>query len=1015
MTPELTQINRLPGRASFPAADAKNTIDLNGDWSFNMVNSPNRVDPLWLGGNTEAGDWKSIPVPSNWTLRGYGHPHYTNIKMPFPEQAPHVPEENPTGIYRRTVNIPKKWQDRRMVLRVGGAESVLYVYCNGQPVAMSKDSRLAAEFDLSQTLVPGKENLLVLIVVKWSDASHIEDQDQWWMGGIFRDVTLYATPQIYIADLFVRGVPNLETGEGELQVDLQIGYPGNTEQGVTTTINFCDPDSGESQTFKGDIPDEDGHLAVHKGSNRFQHPVGSVQLWNAEIPRLYRVEIEIQSRCGTQKTAVDIGFRSVETKDGCLWINGEKVRIRGANRHEHDPVKGKVITTESMVRDIELLKQHNFNAVRCSHYPNDPRWYELCDRYGLYVIDEANIEAHAAYNTLCRDSRYTAAFVERVSRMVLQNKNHPSIILWSLGNESGYGPNHDAAAGWVRHYDPTRPLHYEGAISRSQSKVDWDHGHRATDVIGPMYASHAELDEWFRGPRDNPQRPLILCEYSHAMGNSNGCLAEYFELFEKYHEKGLQGGFIWEWCDHGILQKEADGREYFAYGGDFGDQPNDANFVCDGLVSANRIPHPACEEHKYLARPLTATIKNIDTGILAITNRYDFKDSSSITLEWQVQVDGAIAFSGAQKLPAIPARQTSEITLQDWDAIQYSGDKEVFLNLRTKENHQTIWAHPSFTLATEQLVIQEVSEIQPLRNANEITVTSQGDSSSLTMKTGSIHSVFNLKTGILESLSLKNHNILTGGILPAIWRAPTDNDGLKLWTGQDHKALGRWQKVGLHQLQWRLNNVSEVHESHNSKTIITQWQGSGRDQWNDFSAELSYQWKNGSLNVAAEIKIHDDIPDLPRVGLQTQLCQPKPNFRWYGRGPWENYPDRQSSAHFGIYQVTLEELEVNYVMPQESGRRGDLRWLEIHSAEKPILQIQSTEPFAFTTSRYSLANMTTAKRRTELIPVKNPEIFLDHQHRGLGTASCGPDTLDHYKLTQKSYQFSFSFSAEVTK
>ena len=550
-------------------------------------------------------------------MHGYDRPHYTNVQMPWGNARPACPDANPTGLYRHGFEVPAEWNGRRIVLQIGGAESVLYVWVNGHPVGMGKDSRLPQEFDITDFVEWGKKNLLCCAVVKWSDATFIEDQDQWWMGGIFRDVFLYATAPTHIADVFALADLKPDLTTGLLTVTTKIGFPGEPEDGWSVEAQLYGP--GGAAVFSALLA---GPLkAATKHRDHEQAPLGQVvlraevptpSLWSSETPSLYTLTVALYSPAGdvVEATGCRLGFRRVEIGDRELQINGRPVLIRGMNRHEHDPVRGKAITRESMIADIQLMKRFNVNAVRTSDYPNAEAWYDLCDEYGLYLVDEANLESHAFQNEMCRDPAYASAFVERGLRMVERDKNHASVILWSLGNESGYGPNHDAMAGWIRHYDPSRPLFYEPAIwgwdktpgpslYELMGRWGWDRpksGKPASDIICPMYFPISSLVKWAQFDDPDDRRPLILCEYSHAMGNSNGSLGDYWDAFEAYD--GLQGGFIWEWVDHGLAQTTADGRPYFAFGGDFGDKPNDLNFCCDGIVGADRVPHPALWEFK---------------------------------------------------------------------------------------------------------------------------------------------------------------------------------------------------------------------------------------------------------------------------------------------------------------------------------------------------------------------------------------------------------------------------------
>ena len=683
-TPEVSGFGRLPMRATaYPFADAASALgvgrdsspfvlDLNGDWRFALVDRPEAAPATFPGDGFDDGAWSELPVPSNWTMHGYGRPQYTNIQMPFDADPPAVPEDNPIGLYRTWFTPPADWEGRRLVLHVGGAESVLYVWVNGELVGAGKDSRLPNEFDVTVLAKPGEANLLACAVVKWSDASYLEDQDQWWMGGIHRDVFVYSTAPTHIADVHAIASLEPDLANGRLSVGVKVGFAHRAEPGWTVSVELFGPDGAAVGSTSGEV------LGSAKGRDRMHGSLGTAMiscdvrsplLWSSETPHRYIVVVTLSRASGppVEATSCRVGFRRIEIGDRQLLINGAPVLIAGMNRHEHHPSRGKAVTREDMLEDIRLMKRFNVNAVRTAHYPNAEAWYDLCDEHGLYVIDEANIESHAFIHTLCRDPRYAAAFLERGMRMVERDKNHPCVIAWSLGNESGHGPNHDALAGWIRRFDPTRPLHYEGAVwgwnegvghpanAEPAALGQEGEGPRrasarlASDILCPMYPPIEAIIAW--AERDDPadRRPMILCEYSHAMGNSNGCIGEYFDAFREH--LGLQGGFVWEWCDHALLRRLPDGKEELAYGGDFGDEPNDLNFCCDGIVGAERVPHPALWEFKALAQPVVAMWAERDAGLLEIHSRRYFTDLSDLHGRWTLEVDGIARADG--ELPTL--------------------------------------------------------------------------------------------------------------------------------------------------------------------------------------------------------------------------------------------------------------------------------------------------------------------------------------------------------------------------
>ncbi|MCU0669513.1 MAG: DUF4981 domain-containing protein, partial [Myxococcota bacterium] len=715
--PGVTAIGRAPMHATFApypdrdaalaGEDSPLRISLDGTWRFTLVDAPDAAPADWHARDFDDAAWSAIEVPTSWTLQGFGTPAYTNVRMPFATEPPAVPAENPTGLHRRRFTLPAEWDGRRVTLTIGSAESIVYVWVNGAPVGMGKDSRLPSEFEITPHLVPG-ENVVALAVVQWSDATWLEDQDQWWLPGLHRSVTLTATGPTWIADLALRPALGAKAGEATLDAELRVGFSADPEPGWRVDFEVIDARGkslaslagAEVPVFRRGSPVLElvdgyvfrGHVA------RATLGLRGIAAWSHETPVLYRVVATLRDPSGGVREVVAqrIGFRSIEVRDNQLLVNGRPVQIVGVNRHEWDERRGRAVGLAGMRRDLLLMKRHHVNAVRCSHYPNDERFYDLCDELGLYVIDEANLETHARWSSLCHDARYQTAMIERGARMVLRDRNHPCIVLWSLGNESGYGAAHDAMAAWIRRTDPTRPLHYEGAIGK--------HLHAeapCTDVVCPMYASIDEIVAWSKARRDR-RRPLILCEYSHAMGNSNGSLSDYFAAFEKH--RGLQGGFLWEWVDHGILCEEPDGRSYHAYGGDFGEAVHDANFCCDGIVGADRTPHPALEELKSLAQPVRVRAIDAARGRVEIENRRWFTDLRDLAARFEVAVDGRVVQRGALRLPAIGPRERAALRVPLRRPALAAGERPV-VTVTFTQRRETSWAPAGETVAWTQITL----------------------------------------------------------------------------------------------------------------------------------------------------------------------------------------------------------------------------------------------------------------------------------------------------------------------
>src|SRR3954468_12991559 len=731
--PELASLNRLPPTATLRREPSR-ARSLDGRWDFRLAPRPEDAERA----RRRTRGWTQVDVPGLWTMQGFGRPHYTNVVMPFPDEPPDVPEENETGIYRRTFELPRGWRSRPVVLEFGGSEGMLCVLVNGEAVGIAKDARTPASFDISDVVEHGEPNEVTAVVLRWSDAAFVEDQDQWWHGGVSRSIRLVSPT---VTDVEWHG-----DGEGEFSVAADLDGDARVLDGRGRVV---------------------ARTAVGGGGR-----VRDVQQWSAETPALYTLEVETEG----ETVSCEVGFRTVEIRDRRLLVNGEPVMIAGVNRHEHDDTSGRVVSRASMEADARLMKRFNVNAVRTSHYPNDPYWLQLCDRHGLYVVDEANIESHAYYDELCSDPAYRAQWVERVANMVERDKNHPSVIFWSLGNESGYGANHDAAAGWVRARHPSRPLHYEGAIA-----LDWSAGRAATDVVCPMYADVESIVRWAERATDDP-RPLILCEYSHAMGNSNGGLADYWAAFRRHD--ALQGGFIWEWVDHGIKQISPSGREHWAYGGDFGDEPNDGNFCADGIVWPDRTPHPALHELKFLAQPIEVEARG--GGRFRIHNRQHFASLDRYRGEWGLEADGVRVAGGGLPALRIAPGESLDVTL-DLPA----ADGERFVTFRFVLRGETEWTAAGHEVATQQL---------PLPGGSR-------------RRSGS-GKALDVEDGILPGLVLDGPRL-------QLWRAPTNTAARPLVENRGAGPLERWRELGLDRLELELVSARPGELVHRAQGVAT--------------------------------------------------------------------------------------------------------------------------------------------------------------------------------------------------
>ncbi|MCG8453370.1 MAG: DUF4981 domain-containing protein [Spirochaetales bacterium] len=1072
MQPEITGINVLPPRAtsySFPSMEGAHEprenspwfLDLNGSWDFSLRSKPEDVQPEDVLSDAKRMDARPITVPANWTMEGVGDdPWYTNVQMPFTCKPPHVPEENPTGIYHRSFSVDSSWMNRRTVLHFDGVESCFFVFVNGQEVGFSKDSRTPSAFDITGFLNNG-ENQLTVVVLRWSDGSFLEDQDHWWMAGIYRDVYLYSTGERRIRDAWCTPTlcdvqPQEGHGDAGFEERRQLKFspfhdqsqesgPAAVPANLAVDILVDGEESLEDYSFALSLEDAQGHLLLQKhqvGSTRFRtvrhtdpdrggqdhvrlsFPLEGVQSWSSEHPILYRLRLALLNPQGEVVEALShrIGFRSVTIAQRELRINEKPVLIKGVNRHEHDPKTGKTVDRQSMIADILLLKQHNFNAVRTAHYPNTPEWYDLCDEYGIYLVDEANIECHDYYDQLCRDPRWTAAFVDRVRRMVIRDRNHPSIILWSMGNESGYGPNHDAAIAFTRRTDPTRPIHYEGAVRPEWGQgltVHQDHWNRqGTDVVCPMYESVDDMIHYATQVADD--RPYIACEYSHAMGNSNGNLKEYWDAFHRVH--GLQGGFIWDWVDQGLEKTAPNGKTYWAYGGDYDEPVHDFDFCINGLIWPNRTPHPAMEECKYLTQPLAFSLQAAPTPgsapYLTITNRQDFSGTAWLEASWELLIDGTPQASGPLSLPPIPVGQEAKVPLPCALPALAQG-KEAHLNLTVRVREATAWCPAGHIIASEQLPI--AGSYTPLLRTTphggdsadspafvEETwqeLSPQGSTRRFALGKEELHIA---PDGSLSWLG-DSQPVALSGPEPHFWRAATDNDGIREWSGQEGKPLGQWMAAGLNRLVIQKYMV----EIQGSQLILkTVHAASDGPEGMEIRVTRSFTaLKGGGLGVDGEFFLPQQLPSLPRVGLLLQLPQDYQQLRWYGRGPHENYSDRNASAFLGCWESTVNNQFVPYILPQECGNKTDVRWASLQSSEGS-LRVLMDRVFQFSALPHSPTELFEARHTSDLQDDGETWLSLDVAHRGLGTGSCGPQTREEYEVSPGHYTWRLALIRE---
>ena len=1063
--PQVVGINKLPAHAPLiPYPDEHAALSGNreqslyfqlltgpecdqgdGRWKFKLVDNPQAAPDNFFAPNFDSSAWDDLPVPGNWMMHGYDKPIYTNVKMPFAPNPPYVPADNPTGLYRHTFTIPADWANRQIFISFDGVESAFYLWVNGQKVGYSQGSRLPAEFDLTPYVRPG-ENTLAAMVIRWSDGSYLEDQDHWWMAGIYRDVYLYSTPQTHMVDLFARTELDADYRDATLRVRASINFyrPRTPPEPYEREIRFPRP-TGFTVTMQ--LFDAAGQPVFDAPLSRpvmvsdwvpsdvnFSQSVPNPHKWSAETPYLYTLILTLKDSGGhtIEVESCKIGFRQVDIKGRELWVNGKPVLLKGVNRHDHHDTRGKAVPVETMIADIKLMKQFNFNAVRTAHYPNNSIFYDLCDRYGLYVIGEANIEGHALYNKLPNDPRWTTAFLERGQRMVERDKNHPSIIMWSLGNESGYGPNHDALAGWIRGYDPTRPILYEGATSHFTVMINdetadltrkptddemyrrrgWQVGHVAGDVYATLYPSVNHIIAYARDPANT--LPLIMAEYAHSMGNGTGNLKEYWEAIETHH--GLQGGFIWDWMDQGLVKVDARGQKYWAYGGDFGDTINNMNFCINGLIWPDHTPHPAMFEHKKVVQPVGITGVDPPAGKFEITNKNYFTDLSSLSGAWALSVDGEIVQHGDLPALDLPPQQSREITIP-FATPQPVPGAEYFLTIRFTLKHDTLWANAGHEVAWEQFPIPVDAPAPVTVRPDAMPALSMTETFGEVTVTGHDFSlVFDKAAGEISTFKFRQTDLLVSSPRLNVWRAPTDNDGFKFNTTQTNKLRYQWLAAGLDRLEFhnKLASVRQLAPQVVRVVILTTAQAEGVPTGISHRAEYTI-YGSGDVIIANTIKADLAIRSLPRVGLTMRLPGEFEQFSWYGRGPHENYIDRNTGAAIDLYHSPVDAQYVPYIMPQENGNKTGVRWLTLTNGSGIGLLAVARPTMEAGVSHFSPADLYRCYHTNELTRLNDVILNLDYRQCGLGGASCGPGTLEKYLVPPGAYEFTVRLRPFATK
>ena len=941
----------------------KGFLNLNGNWHFELYPYPELVSKNITELASRMKDNPLIPVPSTWQTQGYDHMHYTDVLYPIPINPPFVPTENPTGVYYREFSYDVK-EEKKVHLLFEGVSSYYECFINGEFVGSNKGSRMETVFDVTSFL---KENNEIIVkVLKWSDGTYLEDQDMWWLSGIFRDVSLYEVSVDDVEDIRIETLADEKYENFTLSVSLKntnnLLVKGALYEGQKPMIELNQFENNQSQTL-----------------------IESPKKWNAETPHLYTLILEVTGQNTTEYIPFKVGFRTVEIKDNQLKVNGETIFINGVNRHDFMPTGGMTTTLEIMEDDIRLMKKHNMNAVRTSHYPSKKEFYDLCDKYGLYVIDEADLECHGFentgdYNWISDNSKWTKAYVDRGVRMVQRDFNHPSIIMWSLGNESGAGQNFAEMYQAIKKID-TRPIHYEGDRQVAYS-----------DVYSTMYS---RLENLIKIGRDTEgQKPHIHCEYGHAMGNGPGGLREYQEVMRRYDR--LQGGFIWEWYDHGI-QKERNGGVTYFYGGDYGDTPNNSNFCIDGLLMPNRVPSPAMAEYKQIIAPVEVDYHD---GILNIKNLYDFADLEGVQLTYQFVSGQENLIQEELILPSIPPQTNQDIEIKLPELV---GNADIYLNIQfTKEIPQI----GKVEISHNQFLVKQIIATKELSAQVELEVEKAYPK--VVVHSGEREFIFNEITGKLESIVEAGQELLKSGFDFTLWRAPIDNDMYK---------VDAWKETYfLHQVVEQLESFEIVEKTNSIEIKVVQYASSTNQNWGYRIEEKFVFESNGCLKLAfkGETKLRgDNVPEmLPRIGFDLVFDNSFEAVSWYGNGPGESYRDSYAASYMGIFNKKVEEMHTDYIYPQENGARTEVNWSELTSLTGKKVRFDFDTPVTFTSHDYSRMQLEKAKHTDELERGGDTFVTIDAIHSGLGSNSCGQEQYEKDKAKFEDFELSFVMTFE---
>lgn len=993
---QIDGVNRMPARAHFLTFPSKEKAllnnnrythafkNLNGVWKFMFLDAPEYSPEGFFNSDFDVTKMDDITVPGNWQLQGYGKMHYSDLWYNFPINPPYVPTENPTGIYKRTFFVEESYRDKKIIIRFCGVDSAYHLWINGKEVGYSKVARNESEFDITDIIRVGEENDVTVRVYQWSDGTYLEDQDMWWESGIFRDVELIGVPKDGINDYKVIADLDDEYKNGIFKVEAFL----RTTKEVNVTFELVD--AGENTVFTKTVVAKEGKACIDE-------VIADVNHWTAETPYLYKLFMTVEDDGQiVEVIPQNVGFRNIRLNGETFLVNGVAIKFKGVNRHDYSPQNGRVVSREEIEKDIILMKQFNINAIRTSHYPNSYYLYDLCDEYGMYLIAETDLECHGFeltgdYKWITDDPSWELAYVSRMTRMIERDKNHPAIIFWSLGNESAFGCNFRKMTDVAHEMDPTRLVHYEG-----------DFDVESADVYSTMYT-------WIENPKkpylmkdiiEKSKKPHVHCEYCHAMGNGPGNLKDYQDLV--YAHDKLQGGFVWEWFDHGIESFTESGEKYYRYGGDFGDDPSNKDFCIDGLIMPDRTPSPGLYEYKKVIEPITTTAVDIQKGIINLLSRYDFANLDRFNLVYKVMEDDVILQTGFMAVPSIEARANKDITLPyDLSAIKVKPGAHYYVNISYQLREDTSYASSGHELATAQFELPLYKEGIVVRPEGILNV--EKEHTTLHVKGANFSLDFNLVNGNLMNIVRDGMQVLSKGPRLTLWRAPISND---------MEIIDKLKKVYFLHLEHEVvMNIDYHMEGNILKVEVDTINSTTNSAWHFKTKYVYTVCPSGDILIDVEGTPSgrvDLAPDmLPRIGVSMHLDKSMEHVRYFGMGPGENYADSKEAAQMGLYANTVDGLFTNYVIPQENGNHMGCKWVSMTNDRGMGLLASTEGDFNFSASWYEDKDLDDAKHTCDLVKRDYIVFNVDYKQNALGTNSCGQWQLDKYRAKFEDFKLSF--------